>query len=64
MNSSSVIIAVAAGAADRGAKHAEVDRKRLLGYAPPMPDGFYGAVTYTFQSGVVTMVTVEEKIRP
>jgi hypothetical protein len=41
-----------------------VGHRYVLPYAPPMPDGFYGSVTYQFQGGRVVLAVVEEKIRP
>lgn len=54
----------------RGAKVAEqsaeprVGHRYVAGYSPPMPEHFWGRVTYSFQRGELVNIVVEETFRP
>ncbi len=41
-----------------------VSHRYVAGYAPPMPENFWGKVAYSYQRGELVNIVVEETFRP
>ena len=41
-----------------------VGHRYVTEYAPPMPESFWGKVSFAYQSGQLVNITVEETLRP
>jgi hypothetical protein len=41
-----------------------LDKSELVASAPLMPIGFFGSVTYQFEAGRLSVVRIEETVKP